>query len=242
MRAAQSPPGAEPAAKLGPLQIIQGAHAMRDVPARARDIYRYLASLADNRTLSCTPSIAAIADDCGRSRAWVSAGLLELKEAGYIRIQSGAKRSAVSRYFIVRDKAAELYETFQTRGGQRSQTLGWKSAKAAPPRRPASAEVAATPAATAQVVVAANDDAATDGFTVPATLEGLRGCLDSDLQRIAWGEYGSRQEVRLQAMTVLNERHLEDGQDHAPLSPAGWGQKVNDKELPHPSAWWVSIQ
>lgn len=191
---------ADPGGTFGPLQVIQGAHAMRDVPARARDVYRYLASLADNRTLSCTPSIAAIADDCDRSRSWVSTGLSELKAAGYIHITSGAQRSKVSYYRIDRSKAAALYDAFLARSRERGQILGWQSEKAARPR--AAVETAA-PLLHADVGQGRSADAAT-----PKCVEDLQGLSDSELDLIARWPDGTDADMRLGAMSIINDRFI----------------------------------
>lgn len=187
-------------ARLGPLQIIQGAHAMRDVPARARDVYRYLASLVDNRTLGCHPSIAAIADDCDRSRSWVAAGLKELRNAGYIHVDSGALRSATSYYRIDRPKAAALYAEFCTRHETRSRTLGWKSEKAASSRTKSqtSNPVAATYWGALDELPAA--------AALPASSSGLSQLSDEELQTIARHPSVEDAELRIAAITILSQR------------------------------------
>jgi hypothetical protein len=189
------------AGTLGPLQIIQGAHAMRDVPARARDVYRYLASLADNKTLSCTPSIAAIADDCDRSRSWVSAGLNELKAAGYIHITSGAQRSKVSYYRIDRRKALDLYQAFLGRRNERGQVFGWQSEKAARPRVPMGVPVQPSNADVLQ-------DLSAEVFA-PKCVGDLQGLSSEELEVVARWPDGSDTSMRLGALSILNRRFLE---------------------------------
>lgn len=122
--------------EIKPRHAAQGSRAMRDVPGPSRVIYRYLADCADNDTLKCWPSIAAICDDLDFSRRTVSTHLGKLEEAGYIFIDSGQGRHKVSTYTLNRGKALTLYLALLRRKQERAAEPGWKSSQAARPAKP----------------------------------------------------------------------------------------------------------
>lgn len=144
-----------------PRHALTGAMAIRDLGSSARHIYDYLAKLADNDTLKCFPSVAAIADDCGYSRRTVFRSLPELESAGYIFIKSGGGGNIPSTYTLNRGKALSMYLEVRRRKQERGQIPGWKSDKAAPPSKPRPptpepSSVAESPSATTQTPPAAD--------------------------------------------------------------------------------------
>lgn len=79
-----------------------------DLPGRAITVYLYLQSRADNKTMTCFPSVKTIAKDIKLSAATVKRALNDLEKSGFIQRthqfrKNGAKSSNL--YFVAKGRS-----------------------------------------------------------------------------------------------------------------------------------------